>query len=437
MTDIEVIVGREILDSRGNPTVEADVILSSGAIGRAAVPSGASTGEHEAVELRDGDKSRYLGKGVLKAVDNVNEVIAPELEGMDASDQRELDKTMCELDGTPNKSKLGANAILAVSMAASRAMADELGIHLYQYLGGFTASLLPTPMMNVLNGGAHADSNVDFQEFMVMPVGAPSFSEALRWGVETFHTLKGVLKKRGYNTAVGDEGGFAPSLKSNTEAIEVLLEAITQAGYKPGEQIAIALDPAASEFYDPDKKKYVFKKSDKSEHSSEDMVKFYADWVRQYPIVSLEDGLAENDWEGWKLLTDELGKTIQLVGDDIFVTNIEILQRGIDSGVANSILIKLNQIGSVSETIDAINLARENGYTAVISHRSGETEDTFIADLAVATGAGQIKTGSASRTDRIAKYNQLLRVEEELGAAARFNGLKALNYHGALAKKKP
>ena len=436
MTDIEVIIAREILDSRGNPTVEADVILSSGAVGRAAVPSGASTGEHEAVELRDGDKSRYVGKGVLKAVDNVNEVIAPELEGMDASDQRELDSTMCELDGTPNKSKLGANAILAVSMAAARAMADELGINLYQYLGGFTASLLPTPMMNVLNGGAHADSNVDFQEFMVMPVGAPSFSEALRWGVETFHTLKGVLKKRGYSTAVGDEGGFAPSLKSNTEAIEVLLEAITQAGYKPGEQIAIALDPAASEFYDEDKKKYVFKKSDKSEHSSEELVKIWADWVRQYPVVSLEDGLAENDWEGWKLLTDELGKTIQLVGDDIFVTNIDILQRGIDSGVANSILIKLNQIGSVSETIDAINLARENGYTAVISHRSGETEDTFIADLAVATGVGQIKTGSASRTDRIAKYNQLLRIEEELGAAARFNGLKALNYHGALAKKK-
>jgi enolase len=434
MTDIEVIVAREILDSRGNPTVEADVILSSGAIGRAAVPSGASTGEHEAVELRDGDKSRYVGKGVLKAVDNVNEVIAPELEGMDASDQRELDSTMCELDGTPNKSKLGANAILAVSMAASRAMAAELGIHLYQYLGGFTASLLPTPMMNILNGGAHADSNVDFQEFMVMPVGAPSFSEALRWGVETFHTLKGVLKKKGYNTAVGDEGGFAPSLKSNTEAIDLVLEAITQAGYKPGEQIAIALDPAASEFYDKDKKKYVFKKSDKSEHSSEEMVKFWSGWASQYPIVSIEDGLAEDDWDGWKLLTDELGKSIQLVGDDLFVTKVERLQRGIDAGVANSILIKVNQIGSVSETIDAINLARENGYTAVISHRSGETEDTFIADLAVATGAGQIKTGSASRTDRIAKYNELLRIEEELGPAARFNGLKALNYHGALAK---
>jgi enolase 1/2/3 len=435
MTEIELILAREILDSRGNPTVEADVILESGARGRAAVPSGASTGEHEAVELRDNDKSRYVGKGVLKAVDNVNEIIAPELEGLDASDQRELDTVMRELDGTPNKSKLGANAILAVSMAASRAVADHLGIELYQYLGGFTASLLPTPMMNILNGGAHADSNVDFQEFMVMPVGAPSFAEALRWGVETFHTLKGVLKKKGYNTAVGDEGGFAPSLKSNSEAIELVLEAITQAGYKPGEQIAIALDPAASEFYDKDKKKYVFKKSDKSEHSSADMVKFWADWARQYPIVSIEDGFAEDDWEGWKMMTDEVGSKIQLVGDDLFVTNVERLQRGIDAGVANSILIKVNQIGSVSETIDAINLARENGYTAVISHRSGETEDTFIADLAVATGAGQIKTGSASRTDRIAKYNQLLRIEEELGPAARFNGLKALNYHGDLARK--
>ena len=435
MTEIELILAREVLDSRGNPTVEADVILESGARGRATVPSGASTGELEAVELRDGDKGRYLGKGVQKAVENIEEVIAPELEGLDASEQRELDAIMCELDGTPNKGKLGANAILAVSMAASRAVADHLGIELYQYLGGFTASLLPTPMMNILNGGAHADSSVDFQEFMVMPVGAPSFSEALRWGVETFHTLKGVLKKKGYNTAVGDEGGFAPSLKSNAEAIEVILEAITQAGYKPGEQIAIALDPAASEFYDSDKKKYVFKKSDKSEHSSEQMVKFYTDWARQYPIVSLEDGLAENDWDGWKTLTAELGSKIQLVGDDIFVTNIDIFQRGINAGVANSILIKLNQIGTVSETIDAINLARENRYTAVISHRSGETEDTFIADLAVATGAGQIKTGSASRTDRIAKYNQLLRIEEDLGIAARFNGLKALNYRGELVSK--
>jgi enolase len=435
MTDIELIIAREILDSRGNPTVEADVILASGARGRAAVPSGASTGEHEAVELRDGDKSRYVGKGVLKAVDNVNEIIAPELEGMDASDQRELDAAMRELDGTANKGKLGANAVLAVSMAAARAMADHLGVELYQYLGGFTAGLLPTPMMNILNGGAHADSNVDFQEFMAMPVGATSFSEALRWGVETFHTLKGVLKKKGYNTAVGDEGGFAPSLKSNTEAIDLVLEAITQAGYKPGEQIAIALDPAASEFYDKDKRKYVFKRSDNSEHSSEEMVNFWAEWVRQYPIVSLEDGLDENDWQGWKILTRELGHKIQLVGDDIFVTNIGILQRGIDSGVANSILIKLNQIGSVSETVDAINLARENRYTAVISHRSGETEDSFIADLAVATAAGQIKTGSASRTDRVAKYNQLLRIEEELGPAARFNGLKALNYRGELVEK--
>jgi enolase len=435
MTDIELILGREVLDSRGNPTVEADVILSSGARGRAAVPSGASTGEHEALELRDGDKSRYAGKGVLKAVNNINEVIAPELEGIDASEQRELDNAMLALDGTPTKSNLGANAILAVSMAAARAMADHLGIELYQYLGGFTASLLPTPMMNILNGGAHADNNVDFQEFMVMPVGATCFSEALRWGVETFHVLKGVLKKRGYNTSVGDEGGFAPSLKSNVEAIEAILEAITQAGYKPGEQIAIALDPAASEYYDSAKKKYVFKKSDKSEHSSEEMVKFWADWVRQYPIVSLEDAFAEDDWDGWKLQTDELGGKIQLVGDDIFVTNIDIFQRGIDAGVANSILIKLNQIGSVSETLDAINLARQNGYTAVISHRSGETEDSFIADFAVATGAGQIKTGSASRSDRIAKYNQLLRIEEELGPAARFLGLKALNYHGELAKK--
>ena len=435
MTQIELILAREILDSRGNPTVEADVILGSGARGRAAVPSGASTGEHEALELRDGDKTRHGGKGVLKAVRNINEVIAPELEGMEASEQRELDNAMRELDGTQTKSKLGANAILAVSMAAARAMADHLGIELYQYLGGSIANLLPTPMMNILNGGAHADNNVDFQEFMVMPVGATSFSEALRWGVETFHILKGVLKKRGYNTAVGDEGGFAPSVKSNTEAIEVVLEAITQAGYKPGEQIAIALDPAASEFYDSTKKKYVFKKSDKSEHSSEQMVEFWADWVRQYPIVSLEDAFAEDDWEGWKMQTAELGNKIQLVGDDIFVTNIGILQRGIDSGVANSILIKLNQIGSVSETIDAINLARENGYTTVISHRSGETEDTFIADFAVATGAGQIKTGSASRTDRIAKYNQLLRIEEELGPAARFFGLKALNYRGELAAK--
>ncbi len=428
MTNIGAILGREVLDSRGNPTVEAEVQLASGAVGQAIVPSGASTGEHEAVELRDGDKARFLGKGVLKAVDNVNGEIADALANWDAADQRGLDQKMIELDGTETKSRLGANAILAVSMATARAAAAEYGLPLYRYLGGAAANTLPTPMMNILNGGAHADNNVDFQEFMVMPVGAPSFSEALRWGVEVFHTLKGVLKKRGYNTAVGDEGGFAPSVKSNVEAIEVVLEAIQQAGYKPGEEIAIALDPAASEFYQGGK--YVFKKSDKSAKSSDAMVKFWAKWVKDYPIVSLEDGLSEEDWEGWQNLTEELGGKIQLVGDDIFVTNITFLQEGIDKGVANSILIKVNQIGTVSETLDAIDLARRNGYTSVISHRSGETEDTFIADLAVATGAGQIKTGSASRTDRIAKYNQLLRIEEELGSSARFLGLKALNYKG-------
>ena len=399
-------------------------------MGRAAVPSGASTGEHEAVELRDGDKSHYLGKGVLKAVENIESVLAPELAGMDAANQRLLDATMITLDGTENKGRLGANAILAVSMAAARASANALGIPLYRYLGGVNASVLPTPMMNILNGGAHADNNVDFQEFMVMPVGAERFSDALRWGVEVFHTLKSVLKKKGYNTAVGDEGGFAPSLKSNTEAIEVILQAIELAGFKAGEQVAIALDPASSEFFDADKGKYVFKKSDKSEKSSEEMVAFYAGWVKQYPIVSLEDGLAENDWAGWKTLTRELGNQIQLVGDDNFVTNAELLQKGIEEGVANSILIKLNQIGTVSETFECIELARRYGYTSVISHRSGETEDTFIADLAVATGAGQIKTGSASRTDRIAKYNQLLRIEEELGQAAEFLGLEAVNFGG-------
>jgi enolase len=428
MTNIGAIIGREVLDSRGNPTVEAEVQLGDGTIGRAIVPSGASTGEHEAVELRDGDSARFLGKGVLKAVENVNGEIADALANWDAADQRGLDQKMIELDGTETKGRLGANAILAVSMAAARAAAAHYGLPLYRYLGGAGANTLPTPMMNILNGGAHADNNVDFQEFMVMPVGAPSFSEALRWGVEVFHTLKGVLKKRGYNTAVGDEGGFAPSVKSNVEAIEVVLEAIQQAGYKPGEEIAIALDPASSEFFQDGK--YVFKKSDKSAKSSDEMVKFYAKWVNDYPIVSLEDGLAENDWEGWQNLTKELGSKIQLVGDDIFVTNIEFLQEGIDKGVANSILIKVNQIGTVSETFDAIDLARRNGYTSVISHRSGETEDTFIADLAVATGAGQIKTGSASRTDRIAKYNQLLRIEQELGDGARFLGLKALNYRG-------
>jgi len=431
MTNIGGIIGREVLDSRGNPTVEAEVQLVSGVTGRAIVPSGASTGEHEAVELRDEDKSHYLGKGVLKAVENVNGEIADALGNWDAADQRGLDRKMIELDGTENKGRLGANAILAVSMAAARAAANDYGLPLYRYLGGAGANTLPTPMMNILNGGAHADNNVDFQEFMVMPVGAPSFSEALRWGVEVFHTLKGVLKKRGYNTAVGDEGGFAPSVKSNVEAIELVLEAINQAGYKPGEEIAIALDPAASEFYQDGK--YVFKKSDKSAKSSDDMVRFWAKWVNDYPIVSLEDGLSENDWDGWQNLTKELGGKIQLVGDDIFVTNIQFLQEGIDKGVANSILVKVNQIGTVSETLDAIDLARRNAYTSVISHRSGETEDTFIADLAVATGAGQIKTGSASRTDRIAKYNQLLRIEEELGDLARFLGLKALNYRGEVA----
>jgi enolase 1/2/3 len=426
MTNISDIHAREVLDSRGNPTVEAEVTLANGSQGRAIVPSGASTGEHEAVELRDGDNNRYLGKGVLKAVENVNGEIADALGNFDAADQRALDQKMIELDGTENKGRLGANAILAVSMAAARAAANCFELALYRYLGGTAANVLPVPMMNILNGGAHADNNVDFQEFMVMPVGAESFSEALRWGVEVFHTLKGVLKKRGYNTAVGDEGGFAPSVKSNVEAVEVVLEAIQQAGYKPGEEIVIALDPAASEFYQDGK--YVFKKSDKSSKSSEDMVRHWAKWVKDYPIVSLEDGLSEDDWEGWALLTRELGGKIQLVGDDLFVTNVARLQEGIDRNIANSILIKVNQIGTVSETLDAIDLARRNSYTSVISHRSGETEDTFIADLAVATGAGQIKTGSASRTDRIAKYNQLLRIEEELGSSARFLGLAALSY---------
>jgi enolase len=426
MTNIQEIRARQVLDSRGNPTVEAEVYLSGGARGRAIVPSGASTGIYEAVELRDGDQQCFLGKGVLQAVENVNGEIAEAVGGLDAADQGALDRKMIELDGTANKGRLGANAILAVSMAAARACAEAFNMPLYRYLGGVGATILPCPMMNILNGGAHADNNVDFQEFMVMPVGAESFSQALRWGVETFHTLKGVLKKRGYNTSVGDEGGFAPSLKSNTEAIELVLEAITQAGYRPGEDIAVALDPAASEFYDTEQERYVFKKSDKTAKSPEEMVRYWAKWVQDYPIVSLEDALAEDDWEGWKLLTQELGSRIQLVGDDIFVTNVERLQRGIKEGVANSILIKLNQIGTVSETLQAIELARRNGYTSVISHRSGETEDAFIADLAVATGTGQIKTGSASRTDRIAKYNQLLRIEEELGAGARFLGLQAL-----------
>jgi enolase len=431
-TEIKKIHAREVLDSRGNPTVEADVVLACGVSGRAIVPSGASTGEHEAVELRDGDKDRYLGKGVLTAVNNVINEIAPALEGMDASLQLDIDTKMLDVDGTENKGRLGANAILAVSMAAARAVANDLRIPLYRYLGGINANILPVPMMNIINGGAHADNNVDFQEFMVMPVGAENFAEALRMGAETFHVLKGVLKKRGYNTAVGDEGGFAPSLKSNVEAIEVILEAIQQAGYKPGEEIAIALDPATSELYKHGNGKYMFWKSDKQTKTSEEMVAYWADWCRQYPIVSLEDGLAEDDWAGWKMLTDAIGDKVQLVGDDLFVTNPELLAKGIETGTANSILIKLNQIGTVSETLEAIELARRNGYTAVISHRSGESEDTFIADLAVGTGAGQIKTGSASRTDRIAKYNQLLRIEEELGIAASFLGIAALNYRGDL-----
>jgi enolase len=432
-TKIVSVRGREILDSRGNPTVEADVRLADGALGRAAVPSGASTGEHEAIELRDGDKSHYLGKGVLKAVAHVNTAIAKAVTGMDAADQPALDRRMIEADATPNKSKFGANAILAVSMAAARAAAAAAGQPLYKYLarlsGDASAVTLPVPMMNILNGGAHADNSVDVQEFMVMPVGAPNFHEALRWGVEVFHNLKAVLKKNGYSTAVGDEGGFAPNLKSNEEALERVLEAITAAGYKPGEQIAIALDPAASEFYDPASKKYVFKKSDKSARAAEQMVDFWKNWVRQYPIMSIEDGLAENDWDGWKLLTKELGAKLQLVGDDIFVTNPKIFARGISEKVANAILIKLNQIGSVTETIEAVEMARKAHYAAVISHRSGETEDPFIADFAVAMGTGQIKTGSASRTDRIAKYNQLLRIEEELGSAARFSGRAALSRH--------
>jgi enolase len=418
------VVGREILDSRGNPTVEADVELEDGSFGRAAVPSGASTGEFEAVELRDNDKSRYLGKGTRTAARNISEKIGPAVLGMSAFDQAGIDHKMIALDGTNNKGALGANAILAVSMAVARAAADSQMTPLYRYLGGVQGTLLPVPLMNILNGGAHADNSVDPQEFMVAPFGAGCFADAVRMGAEVFHTLKGVLKKRGYSTAVGDEGGFAPNLKSNDEALEVVLEAIQKAGYKPGEQIGIALDPAASEFYDDEKKKYVFKKSDKSERTSEQMVEFWANWVRQYPIVSLEDGMSEADWDGWKLLTDTLGGKIQLVGDDIFVTNTEIFARGIAKGIANSILVKLNQIGSVTETLNAVHMAGDAGYTAVISHRSGETEDPFIADFAVATRAGQIKTGSASRTDRIAKYNQLIRIEEELGSAAEFAGGK-------------
>lgn len=419
-TTIVDIQAREILDSRGNPTIEVDVYLESGAMGRAAVPSGASTGENEALELRDGDAGRYFGRGVLKAVENVNNIIADELEGWDALDQVGIDRFLIQLDGTPNKSRLGANAILGVSLAVAKASANHLGIPLYRYIGGVNAKVLPVPLMNILNGGRHADNNVDIQEFMIAPVGAPSFSEALRIGVEVFHSLKSVLKSKGYNTAVGDEGGFAPNLRSNVEAIEVILEAIEKAGYKAGVDVYLALDCAASEFYQDGK--YVFFKSDKSEKTSEQMIKFYEELVRQYPIVSIEDGMSEHDWEGWEMLTQALGDKVQLVGDDIFVTNIDIFSKGIERGIANSILIKLNQIGTLTETLDCIELAKKNGYTAIVSHRSGETEDTTIADLVVATNAGQIKTGSASRTDRIAKYNQLLRIEEELGEDAVFAG---------------
>src|SRR5258708_6162777 len=435
-TKIPRVHARQLLDARGNPTVEADVYVGAGARGRAAVPSGASTGEHEALELRDGDRISYRDKGVLKAVANVNTEIAKAVAGLDAADQRALDKRMIELDGTPTKSRLGANAILAVSMAAARAAAAAQNLPLYKYLASYstdsTANLPRSPMMNISNGGANADISGDFQEFRVMPVGAPGFPEGLRWGVEFFHALKAAPKKHGYSTAVGDEGGFAPSCKSNEEAIQIVLEAIAAAGYKPGEQVSIALDPASSEFYDKATGKYVFKKSDKSAHSSAEMTAYWTSWVEKYPIVSIEDGMAEDDWEGWKSLTQSIGgktskKKIQLVGDDLFVTNTTRLSRGINEGIANAILIKLNQIGSVSETIDAIEVARKAGYNSIISHRSGETEDTFIADLAVATAAGQIKTGSATRTDRIPKYHQLLRIDEEHGAVARCHGKAVLS----------
>ena len=431
MTTIIDVFGREILDSRGNPTIEVEVVLESGVIGRAAVPSGASTGEHEAVELRDGDKARYNGKGVLKAAENVNEKIADALIDFDATEQAAIDNLLIELDGTENKGNLGANAMLGVSLACAKASAEALGLPLYRYIGGVNARTLPVPMMNILNGGKHADNNVDFQEFMVMPVGAESFKEALRMGAETFHALKSVLGKKGYNTAVGDEGGFAPNLKSNEEAIEVILEAINKTGYKVGDDIAIALDPAASEFFIKEKNAYhLFKSAPSKEISIEKMVDYWTSWANQYPIVSLEDGMAEDDWDGWKLITEKIGSKIQLVGDDLFVTNTNRLAKGIELGVANSILIKLNQIGTLTETLDAIEMAKVAGYTNVISHRSGETEDTTIADVAVATNAGQIKTGSASRTDRIAKYNQLLRIEEELDTTSVFPGIAALNYNG-------
>jgi enolase len=421
--NIKTITAREVLDSRGNPTIEVDVTLQEGTLGRAIVPSGASTGEKEAVELRDGDRKRYMGKGVLKAVENVKTKISPNLIGMNVLDQRLLDNTMIELDGTPNKAQLGANAILGVSMAAARAAANALHLPLYRYLGGANACILPVPCMNIINGGKHADNNVDFQEFMIAPHNAPGFAEAIRMGIETFHTLKGILTKKGYSTGVGDEGGFAPSLKSNVEAVELILQAIEDAGYMPGGDISICLDPATSEMWDDGK--YVFFKSDKSTRTSEQMVKLWAEWVKKYPIVLLEDGMAENDWKGWKMLTEELGSKVELVGDDIFCTNPAILQKGIDEKIANSILIKLNQIGTITETLDTIELAKQNNYNCFISHRSGETEDTTIADLTVATGAGHLKTGSGCRSERIAKFNQLLRIEEQLGGQAQFAGRRA------------
>ena len=425
-TRIAKIYAREILDSRGNPTVEADVHLASGVMGRAAIPSGASTGEGEALELRDGDMKRYTGKGVLKAVSNINKKIAKDLQGFDALDQRGIDEKLIALDGTPNKRRYGANAILGVSLAVAKAAAASKGMPLYSYLGGKDARTLPVPMMNILNGGRHADTSVEFQEFMIIPIRAGSFSEALRMGVEVFHTLKYLLTEKGYSTAVGDEGGFAPNLKSNEDAVEIILHAIKRAGYKAGRDISLALDPASSEFYDGEK--YVFGKSDRTWKSSEEMVELYEQWTKKYPILSLEDGMAENDWQGWKMLTEAIGDHVQLVGDDVFVTNSGILSRGINEGIANSILIKLNQVGTLTETLDCINLAKRSGYTTVISHRSGETEDTTIADLAVATNAGQIKTGSLSRTERIAKYNQLLRIEEELGRRAAFAGARAFRF---------
>ena len=424
MSVIELVYAREVLDSRGNPTVEVEVALESGAVGRAIVPSGASTGAFEAVELRDGDKGRYIGKGVEKAVANVNEIIAPELEGMDAFDQPAIDALMIELDGTHNKGKLGANAILGVSMAVARAAAEELGLPLFQYIGGVNAKQLPVPMMNILNGGEHADNNVDVQEFMILPVGAPSFKEGLRMGAEVFHSLKKVLSERGLACGVGDEGGFAPNLGSNREALELIVEAIEKAGYKPGDDVRLGLDVAATEMYDKETKLYDLKHEGKK-LTAEQMVDLYEEWVNNFPIVTIEDGLDEEDWDGWKVLTDRLGKKVQLVGDDLFVTNTERLERGIEAGVANSILIKVNQIGTITETLDAIEMAKRAGYTAVISHRSGETEDTTIADLAVAVNAGQIKTGAPSRTDRVAKYNQLLRIEEMVGEQARYCGMKS------------